>query len=292
MASIRFLRGHYLLFLIFFLIFAVSFVISLLTYSLESIGDKIGVIEIKGVITNPDEVMDNLVDMGERDDIKAIVLRIDSPGGAVAPSQEIYREVIKIKEEKKKKVVASVGSVAASGGYYIAVASNRIIANQGSITGSIGVIAEFANVEELLGKIGIKGYVIKSGKFKDIGSPLREMSEEERSLLQGVINDIYTQFVEAVSDNRDIPVDKVKRLADGRVFTGRQALKLGLIDGIGNFRDAVKVAAEMVGIKGKPTLVYPPKKEKGLWWLLFGESMESIYRYIETLLYVPQFHLN
>ena len=159
----------------------------------------------------------------ERDDVKAIVVRIDSPGGAVGPSQEIHGEIKRLRE--KKKVVASMGTIAASGGYYTAVAADKIVANPGTITGSIGVIVEFFNAEELLQKIGLKGYVVKSGKFKDVGSPLRKMEDEERKLLQAVIDDVNDQFIEAVAEGRNLKPEDVRAIADGRIFTGPRQRK-------------------------------------------------------------------
>lgn len=237
------------------------------------LGDKVAIVEIEGIITDPTPINKHIINLGEREDVKAIVLRIDSPGGGVGASQEIYQEVKRIGE--RKKVVASMGSVAASGGYYIATAAHKIVANPGTITGSIGVIMEFANVEELLSKLGLKGYVIKSGEYKDIGSPLRGMREDEKRLIQGVIEDVHQQFIEVVVANRGLDVDKVRGLADGRIFTGAQAIKVGLVDRLGNLQDAIEVAASMAGIKGKPVVVYPEKRG-GLWDILFGAGMAKI----------------
>ncbi|MEK7881108.1 MAG: signal peptide peptidase SppA [Deltaproteobacteria bacterium] len=184
-------------------------------------------------------------------------------------SQEIYAELKKLKAEKK--VVASMGAVAASGGYYIASATDKIVANPGTITGSIGVIIQFVNAEEFLKKVGLQGRVIKSGKFKDTGSPLRDMSEEERVYLQSVIDDVHGQFIEAVSTGRGIKKEEVAKLADGRIFTGSQALKLGLVDKLGTMEDAIDLGAELAGISGKPSVVYPP--EKFQWKGLLGESV-------------------
>ncbi|MBI4691770.1 MAG: signal peptide peptidase SppA [Nitrospirae bacterium] len=190
--------------------------------------------------------------------IKAIILRVDSPGGAVGPSQEIYEEVKKA--TSKKKIVVSMGSIAASGGYYISAPATRIIANPGTLTGSIGVIMEIPNLEGLMNKIGVKTEVIKSGKHKDIASVFRKMGKEERVILQGVLDDVHEQFIKAVSDGRNIPFDKVKEIADGRIFTGRQALDAGLVDKLGTLEDAVGIAAKLAGIKGEPEIV--SKKEK------------------------------
>ncbi|MBI5892706.1 MAG: signal peptide peptidase SppA [Deltaproteobacteria bacterium] len=237
------------------------------------LGDKIAVIEITGVITDSKAINKEIIEYGERDDIKAVILRIDSPGGGVGPSQEIYREVKKLKN--KKKVIASMGSVAASGGYYIAAASDKIFANPGTLTGSIGVIMEFANAEELLSKIGVKGYVVKSGEYKDIGSPIRKMKDNEKKLLQSVIDNVHEQFVQVVSENRGIKVDDAKGIADGRIFTGAQAKKLNLVDELGNLQDTIDAAAKIVGIKGKPVVIYPRKKGLSIWDMLFSEDAVS-----------------
>ncbi|MBM2838890.1 MAG: sppA [Deltaproteobacteria bacterium] len=187
--------------------------------------DKVAVVTVKGIIIDSKSVIEQLHEADKSSDVKAIVIRVNSPGGGVGASQEIYREVSKIKD---KKVVVSMGSVAASGGYYIACGVDKIYANPGTLTGSIGVLMEFANFEELFGKIGLKGYVVKSGEFKDIGSPLRPMSDSERELLQGVIDNTYKQFVGVVAKGRKLPEDYVKGLADGRIFTGEQAKLMNL----------------------------------------------------------------
>lgn len=233
-------------------------------------GDKIAVIEIRGVITQSSGIIEELQQYGEDEGVKAIVLRIDSPGGGVGPSQEIYREVMKIRS--KKKVVTSMGSVAASGGYYIACASDLILANPGTITGSIGVIMEFTNFEELLKKIGIKGVVVKSGEYKDLGSPLREMSPEEKRILQSVLDNVHQQFIQAVMEGRKMDRERVLQVADGRILTGEQAKQLGLVDQIGNLQDAIDAAAKLVGIEGKPTVLYPKRRISIIQWLLEGIS--------------------
>lgn len=225
-------------------------------------GDKVVVLEVEGVITKSEPVIEKLNRYRENKDIKAVVIRIDSPGGSVGPSQEIYEELIKLRSEKK--IVASMSSVAASGGYYIASAAHKILANPGTITGSIGVIIEFANMEDLLNKIGLKAVVIKSGKYKDLLSPTRQLQDEERALLQEVINTIHSQFIDAVALGRDMPREKVAAIADGRIFSGEQAKQLGLVDELGNLQDAIKKAAELAGIPGKPNVIYPEKKRPSL----------------------------
>jgi protease-4 len=244
-------------------------------------GDRIAVVEIKGVITQSANVIEELERYLEDDGVKAIVLRIDSPGGGVGPSQEIYREIIKGKTKTGKKVLVSMGSVAASGGYYIASASDLIVANPGTITGSIGVIMEFTNLEELLKKIGVKGIVLKSGEHKDIGSPFREMNPEDKKIIQGVIDDVHQQFIQAVAAGRKLDRAKVVEIADGRIFTGEQAKQLGLVDRIGNLQDTIDIAAQMVGIAGKPSVVYPVKKRPSLWDLLFSDMASALIKSLQ-----------
>jgi protease-4 len=248
-------------------------------------GEKIAVVEIKGVITQSSGIIEEIQQYGEDEGVKAIILRIDSPGGGVGPSQEIHREILKVKS--KKKVVTSMGSVAASGGYYVACASDLIVANPGTITGSIGVLMEFTNIEELFKKIGIKGVVLKSGEHKDIGSPFREMTPEEKKIIQGVIDNVHQQFIQAVAQGRRLELAKVAEIADGRILTGEQAKQLGLVDQIGNLQDAIDTVAKMVGIEGKPTVLYP-KKRFSLWELLVKQTASTI---LETL-YEKGFELN
>lgn len=225
-----------------------------------SSGDRIALIRVEGVIVDSQETVGELRKFSENPYVKAIVLRIDSPGGGVVPSQEIYDAVKRIRAKHNKAVIASLGSVAASGGYYIAAATDRIVANPGTLTGSIGVIMETANVEGLLQKIGVEGVVIKSGKYKDVGSPLRKMSEEERALLQNVMDDVHRQFIEAVAEGREIELKDAQALADGRIFTGRQAKEVQLVDEIGDLEDAIQLAADVVGIEGEPKVVEPRRR--------------------------------
>ena len=227
----------------------------------ELIGeDKVAVVRVEGVILDAQTTVGELKKFSESPSVKAIVLRIDSPGGGVVPSQEIYDAVRRIRTKQSKTVVASMGTVAASGGYYIAVATDRIMANPGTLTGSIGVIMELANIEGLLKKIGVESVVVKSGEHKDLGSPFRQMSESERRILQNVMDDVHTQFIEAVAEGRSLKVAEVKSLADGRIFTGRQAKDQKLVDELGDLDDAVKLAAELAGIEGEPKVVEPRKR--------------------------------
>lgn len=227
------------------------------TAELFSTTKGIGVVDLKGVITSPEETIATLTNFRRNDKIKAVVLRVDSPGGAVGAAQEIYAEVRRT--NKVKPVIASMGSVAASGGYYAAIGAARIFASPGTITGSIGVIVKFANLEELFAKIGYKSDVVKSGALKDIGAANRPMSPEERVLLQGVVDSIHSQFVLDVVEQRALPEEKVRELADGRIFSGQQALDLGMIDELGNFTDAVLAAARLGGMPKNetPDLIYP-----------------------------------
>ena len=222
--------------------------------------DRVALIRVEGVILDAQSTVTELKRFGENPSVKAIVLRIDSPGGGVVPSQEIYDAVQRVRNKHNKAVIASMGTVAASGGYYIAAATDRIIANPGTLTGSIGVIMETANVEGLLKKIGVEGIVVKSGKFKDVGSPLRKMTEEEQALLQSVMDDVHKQFIEAVAEGRALEPSTVQALADGRIFTGRQAKDAKLVDELGNLDDAIQLAAELAGIEGEPKVVEPRRR--------------------------------
>jgi len=223
-------------------------------------GEKVGVIRIEGVITDSRETIEELRRFRDNPSIKAVVLRIDSPGGGVVPSQEIHAELLKARKDGRLKVVASMGNLAASGGYYIAVATDKIVANPGTLTGSIGVIMELANVQGLLEKVGVQSVVIKSGRYKDLASPFRAMSAEDRALLQSVLDDVHDQFIRAVATGRALKVEQVRDLADGRIFTGRQARTAKLVDELGDLQDSIKLAARLVGIEGEPRVVEPRKR--------------------------------
>ncbi len=219
----------------------------------------VGLIEVRGMIADSREPIRQLRHFMKKDNVKAVVLRIDSPGGVVGPSQEIYEEVKKL--AAKKKVVVSMGSLAASGGYYIAAPASVIYANPGTITASIGVLIKFSNIEGLLGKIGIKSATLKTGNFKDAGSPDRELSPEDRAMFQALIDNTHEQFVRAVSDGRKLPLEDVRKIADGRVLSGEQAKALKLVDKLGNLQDAIDEAGRLAGIAGEPQLILPPKKK-------------------------------
>ena len=223
-----------------------------------SLKDKIGVVCVEGVINDSREITEQLDDFAKDDSIIAVVLRVDSPGGGVAVSQEIYDAVVELR--KTKKVVASMGSIAASGGLLVACAADKIVANPGTITGSISAIMHFANFEELLKKVGVKSSVVKSGQYKDIGSPVREMTPEEKVIVQDLVDDIYNQFVDVIVKERKLPREKVIAIADGRVFSGRKAKELGLVDSLGDMASAAKLASKLAGKDGKYDLVYPTKK--------------------------------
>lgn len=219
----------------------------------------VGLIEVKGMILDSKETVRQLRHFLKKDNIKAVVLRVDSPGGVVAPSQEICDEVRKF--AAKKKIIVSMGSLAASGGYYISAPATLIYANPGTITASIGVILKLSNIEALIDKIGIKAYTLKTGKYKDSGSPVRQFTDEDRAMLQAVIDNTHEQFVQAVAAGRKLPVEEVRKIADGRILSGEQAKALKLVDRLGTLQDAIEEAGKQAGIKGEPEVVLPPKKK-------------------------------
>ena len=223
----------------------------------DGAGPKIGVVELTGTITDAKEIVGQLHELRKDDSIKAIVLRIDSPGGAVAPSQEIFRAIERAR--KAKKVVCSMGTVAASGGYYVASACDKIYASPGTITGSIGVISELPHVQDLLALAHVEVDTIKSGPLKDSGSPLRAMTEGERKFFQQFVDGVYEQFLDDVSRARKIPKETLRPLADGRILTGQQALAHHLVDALGNLEDAIDGAAALAGAKGEPVPVFHEK---------------------------------
>jgi len=237
-------------------------------------GEKVGVIEIVGVIANSRETIEQLKRFREDEEIKAIVVRVDSPGGIVGPSQEIYREIVRTKAHKK--VVASMGAVAASGGYYVVAGADGIVANPGTITGSIGVIMQYTNFKELFNKIGLAPVVIKSGQFKDAGSPARDMTPEEERLLKAFVDRLHQQFVGAIAEGRQLDLAKVEELADGRIYTGQDAKEIGLVDRIGNLEDAVQWAGRMAGIEGDIVTIYPPEKKMSLLRLLSESTLRDL----------------
>src|SRR5208283_3785247 len=244
-----------------------------------SFGRKVALVRIEGPIVAAKSIVDEIDGYMKDNSIKALVLRVNSPGGGVVPSQEIYDEVKRLAAQKK--VVVSMGSLAASGGYYISAPASKIVANPGTITGSIGVIMEVPNVKLLMDKIGVKTEVIKSGAHKDIASPFRGIGKEERDILQRVMDDVHEQFIAAVSEGRKMPISKVRELADGRIFSGRQAIKAGLVDELGDLDYAIKAAARMAGIKGEPEVA--TKKEKNHFLeLLSGRIQESVSKILPS----------
>jgi protease-4 len=259
--------------------------ISLLFSSIVSRGPKgdifskkegVGIIELKGLIVSSEKVLKNLTSFRNNPNIKSIILRIESPGGSVGAAQEIFQDVKRTNEVKP--VVASMGSMGASGGYYAALGAEKIIANPGTMTGSIGVIVKFPNLEGLFDKIGYKTEVIKSGAMKDVGASNRPITDQERALMQGLIDNVFNQFVQAVVESRGMPEETVRELADGRIFSGEQAFEAGLIDDLGNFTDAVTMAAELGGLDPKqPKLIYPQEERRfSLLSLLTSEHDQSI----------------
>lgn len=262
--------------LFFLIVFVVIAALSLMTKfrGSVSLGEKVAVVRVTGVILDSTEVIEELRQHSKDRSVKAIVLRVESPGGGVAPSQEIYEEILKIKE-KNKKVVVSMGAVAASGGYYIAAPADRIVANPGTLTGSIGVIMEIPNVSGLMEKIGVETQVVKSGRHKDMASVFKSLSPEEKAILQKVLDDVHDQFITAVAESRGIEFNVVKEMSDGRIFTGRMAKELGLVDELGNLQDAIMLAGELTGIKGEPEVLYKEEKFSFI-DLLRGEIRNNI----------------
>jgi protease-4 len=237
---------------------------------------QIAVIDVEGVISDSREFVEDLKDFGNRSTVKSVVLRINSPGGGVAASQEMYEAIKKFRAETKKKVIVSMGSVAASGGYYIACAADRIFANPGTITGSIGVIAEWYNYGDLLQWAKMQNIVIKSGTFKDAGSSTRPLTEEEKVYFQSLIGNMYNQFVSAVASGRKMEDAAVRKLADGRVYTGQEAKADGLVDELGTMQDAIDAAAKMAGIKGEPKILRPVRKSFTILDLLLGDARSAL----------------
>lgn len=239
-------------------------------------GSRIAVVDLEGVILDPSEVVEQLRKFADDDSVKAIILHVNSPGGGVAASEEIYRQVKRVRDDKKKRIVASIETVGASGAYYVSSATNKIYADNGSVVGSIGVIAEWINYGDLMRWAKLKPEVLKVGEFKDSGDPTRELTPSERKYLQGLIDNMYGQFVQAVADGRHSKVSDIRPIADGRVWTGQQALDMHLIDQIADFRAAVLDTAKSVGINGEPALVHSEPDRKSLLDLLFGDASKIL----------------
>ena len=258
-------------------VFFLFIVAQIVSFSIDRtqlhLGEKVGIVSIEGAIFSSKKAVKELDEFAERKDIKAIVLRINSPGGSVAPTQEIYEKVKTLRGIKP--VIASVGAVAASGGYYTALGCEKIVANRGSVIGSIGVILEYPVAVDLLKKIGLRFETVKSGEVKDMGNPTREVTKRDREVFQSVINDLHRQFLNAVVEGRSLDKSIVEPLADGSVFTGEQALHLGLIDILGTFENAIEIAANFAEISGKPKVVYPKKERSGLLDYLLGNAKQT-----------------
>ncbi len=244
--------------------------------SFTGFGSKIAVVELDGVIFSPKQTVSQLKKFADDDSVKAIIIHVNSPGGGVAASEEIYREVKRIRDEKKKRIVASIETVGASGAYYVASATNKIYADKGSVVGSIGVIAEWVNYGELLKWAKLNAITMKAGEFKDTGSPTREMTPAEREYMQGLIDNMHTQFIQAVADGRHAKEADIRAIANGKVWTGEQAAELKLVDQIADFEGAVKDTARAVNISGEPTLVWPPKGRRSGLDLLFGDVSDYL----------------
>jgi len=262
------LRGLGLLFVFILVVFTGSFFYAYVTGGDARVlsmfaGDGVGVLQIEGTIDDSRGVLAELKRFKEMPWVRAIVVRIDSPGGAVAPTQEIFEEIQRSK--KKKPFIASMGGTATSGGYYIAAACDKIVANPGTLTGSIGVVMQLSNVEELMKKVGVKGINVKSGVNKDLGSPFQPLSPEGRQILQSLVDNVHSQFVAAVARGRGMEEARVRQLADGRVYSGAQAKDLGLIDQFGTLEEAIELAARRVGIEEEPA-VYYSRPEQERWW--------------------------
>jgi len=244
--------------------------------SLGGFGDKIAVVELEGVILSPKQVVPQLKRFADDDSVKAIIIHVNSPGGGVAASEEIYREVKRIRDEKKKRIVASIETVGASGAYYVASATDKIYADKGSIVGSIGVIAQWVNYGELLKWAKLKDITLKAGEFKDTGNPAREMTPAEQAYLQSLIDQMHTQFIQAVADGRNAKESDIRSIANGKVWTGEQAYSMKLVDQIADFEGAVQDTAKAVGISGEPTLVRPQKPKRSGLDLIFGDVSDYL----------------
>jgi len=254
------------------------------------VGSSIGVIEISGVILDADKIDTDLRKFGDDNSIKAIILHINSPGGGAAASQEIFHEVVRVREEKHKKIVASVESVGASGAYYIASGCDKIYANDASVVGSIGVIMEWTNYGDLMKWAKLKNVVIHAGELKDAGDPTRDVTPKEEAYFQSLVDNMYGQFVHDVARGRHTTDDKIRPLATGQVWTGQQSLPLGLIDKVGGFRVALIDTARDAGIKGEPTIAHPSALKKGLFATLSDDSDDLFPNPSKLLDHSPGFY--
>jgi protease IV len=243
---------------------------------LRGFGDRIGVVDLEGVILDSTTVVQQLKKFGDDDSVKAIIIHVNSPGGGVAASEEIYSEVKRIRDEKHKRIVSSISTVGASGAYYVSAATNKIYADNGSVVGSIGVISEWVNYGDLMRWAKLKPEVLTVGEFKDTGDPSREMTPAERAYMQSLIDNMYGQFVQAVAEGRHAKVEDIKSIANGKVWTGQQAFSMHMIDQVADFEAAVADTAKSVGISGKPVLVRPDRDHKSLLDLMFGDISQYL----------------
>jgi protease-4 len=276
-------------------VFAIGFTLVLLSMfgnaseSTETIttgsGDKIALVELKGIISSSEDIVRQMKKYREQRGVKAILLRIDSPGGGVVASQEMYEEVRKTRESGKP-VVVSMGALAASGGYYVACGGTRIVANRGTLTGSIGVISEFLQVQELLGKIGVDMKTIKAGKLKDAGSSTRKMTDDDQKYFQSLMDEVHRQFIRVVETERKLSHADMLAIADGRVFTGERARDLGLVDTLGTYEDAVEITAKLAGIEGRPSIIRE-RKRRGLLDALTSDVADGLTSLKQELLERP-----
>lgn len=251
-------------------------------------GGRIALVEVNGVIADDGAFLNDVRRLRDDRSVRGWVVSINSPGGVVAPSQSIYETLRRLRAEDRVPVVASIGSVGASGGYYVALAADSILALPGSITGSIGVLMEYPNVEELLDKVGVRMEVVKAGDQKDLGSPFRELGADERAILDALVSDVHDQFIGAVAEARGLPEEEVRPLADGRVLTGRQALEVGLVDRMGNLDEAISMAGRLADLGSDPRIVRPPRPQRS--WLLealLGQSTASAVERIATRVAEP-----
>ncbi|MFQ5888774.1 MAG: signal peptide peptidase SppA [Gemmatimonadota bacterium] len=246
-------------------------------------GGRVAVLPVVGIIENDRAFLRAMTRYRDSDAVKAFVLEIRSPGGGVGASQSIFQELVKLREEDERPIIAWIGDIGASGGYYVSLAADSIFALPGSITGSIGVIMQFPQAQELLRKVGLGWEVVKSGEYKDIGSPTRPLSEEDRRILQGVVDDVYNQFITAVAENRKLERDSVVELADGRIYSGERAVELGLVDRLATLPEAIGVAGRMAGLGERPTTVRPVERRVGLFDVIAGLSESRLLGWLRAL---------
>ena len=282
------IAGSFLVVLFFFAIMMLGMMSGGGDASFAGFGQRVGVIEISGVLTEGSgrPVVELLEDWTDNSGIKAIVLHVNSPGGEVAISQEIYDAVVRARESKP--VVVSMAAIAASGGYYVSCGADRIMANPGTLVGSIGVIMQFSTFGGLMDKVGMSMETVKSGELKDVGNISREMTDKEELMLQSVVMDTYEQFVGVVAEGRGMEKEEVYPLADGSVFTGLQAYNHGLVDSLGGLREAIGLAADLAGIEGMPDIVRPRRESRSIWGGLFESFLGDLGHAVEKSISGPR----